>query len=119
MIAPRAAVSLLVALVLLAIPGAPGMADQTDPRLDELFVRLRGAQSGAEAAPVERAIWMIWLRADEPEVDRNLEVGMRAMDRGDGAAALAAFDAVVGAAPLFAEGWNKRCLLYTSDAADE
>lgn len=88
------------------------MSDQRDPRLDALFEELASPPSAAAAATTEQRIWSIWLEAGDPKLDREMEAGSRAMDRGDASAALRAFDAVVAARPDFAEGWNRRATLY-------
>ncbi len=88
------------------------MADQTDPRLMALFEGLASATSSIEAQPIEQRIWQLWVHADDEVVNRTMEAGMRAMDIGDGAAALQAFNAAVAAKPDFAEAWNKRATLY-------
>jgi tetratricopeptide (TPR) repeat protein len=66
------------------LTGAPtiAVADQKDPRLDALFSEL--------------------------VVTDSAERGLRFMALGQGFDAMRAFDAVVEAAPEFAEGWNKR-----------
>ena len=97
----------LVLLLALAA-AAPARADQTDPRLPDLFTQLRAAPSYAEAAPIEAQIWIIWGHSGNAEVDRLMEAGSSALAAGDGEDALAAFDQVVLLAPKFAEGWNKR-----------
>lgn len=56
----------------------------------------------------ERALWAVWGRSGDAAVDRRLEEGTRLMHRGRFAEAHAVFDAVVDAAPAFAEGYNKR-----------
>jgi tetratricopeptide (TPR) repeat protein len=80
--------------------------------LDVLFERLADASSPAEAAPLEREIWAIWFEVGDPVLDRRMREGSLAMDRGDGDAALAAFDAVIATRPDFAEAWNRRATLY-------
>ncbi len=88
------------------------MADQKDPRLSALFDGLASAASSVEAAPIEQRIWQLWIRADDDALNRTMAAGMHAMDIGDGAAALEAFNAAVAAKPDFAEAWNKRATLY-------
>jgi tetratricopeptide (TPR) repeat protein len=105
----RATPALVLAIVCLEVPA---MSDQDDPRLTELFQALAAASSAAEATPVEREIWRVWFEAGDPETDRLMREGGDALDRGDGRAALAAFDAVVTARPNFAEGWNRRATVY-------
>ena len=95
----------------LSIAGG-AMADQNDPALTKLFTALAASQSSGEAAVHEREIWARWLRSGSESVDRDLARGMSAMNRGDGNVALAAFNAVISAAPDFAEGWNKRATLH-------
>ena len=99
--------------VLLAALGlaAPAHADQTDPRLGDLFGQLRTADS-QNAAPLEAAIWHIWLDAGRPDVEALVERGVAAMGGGDQPAALSVFDRVVALAPDYAEGWNKRATVY-------
>ena len=87
-------------------------ARQDDPRLDPLFARLRAAATVEEAGVAERAIWEIWLQSGDDTIDEMMNRGGYAMAAGDYQVALAAFNAVVEAAPDFAEGWNKRATLY-------
>jgi tetratricopeptide (TPR) repeat protein len=89
-----------------------GMAAQGDPRLDDLFSRLKSAQNPVESRFVEQAIWQIWLVSGNAEVDRLMAKGVEAMSERDFNEALVAFDEIVRLAPDFAEGWNKRATLY-------
>jgi tetratricopeptide (TPR) repeat protein len=91
--------------------GNTSIADQDDPRLTEAFVDLARSTVRSEAAHIEQRIWGIWLESGDPDIDLVLHEGMAAMDAGDGARAMAAFDRVVETRPGFAEGWNKRATL--------
>lgn len=95
-------------LGLLAFAAAPVAADQTDKRLDELFVRLKAAPAYVQAQPVEAAVWGIWSESDDPAARILLGEGIGAMSRHDYRMALEKFDQIVKIAPNFAEGWNKR-----------
>lgn len=55
------------------------------------------------------ALWSIWLRADEPENNRELQRLMRLENAGT---ALAGFHALLKKAPRFAEAYNQRAILY-------
>jgi tetratricopeptide (TPR) repeat protein len=91
---------------------APALADQTDPRLEPLFIELRGVADAAAAAPIEAQIWQIWIEAGDAETDALMKSGMSAMARGDHEAALASFDALIDRSPRFAEAWNKRATIH-------
>jgi tetratricopeptide (TPR) repeat protein len=107
------AVSVLAAcLALMWTWGVPAVADQTDPRLDPLFASLRSARNSAEAETIAAEIWDIWHQADDPVTALLMSQGAAAMQAGDAAAALEAYDAVIESAPRFAEGWNRRATLY-------
>ena len=93
---------------------APACADQKDPRLEPLFAALRSAPSAEAARAIEQRIWAIWLESGDAAVDKLLAEGTAHLNAGDNDAALELFDRVVGLAPGFAEGWNKRATtLYT------
>lgn len=98
-------------LALLLATAAGARADQTDPRLDLLFARLKEADA-VEARIIESHIWTMWSAIDEPEARALLERGSVAMANRDHATALAAFDALTSRFPNFAEGWNKRATLF-------
>ncbi len=100
------------ASLILVLWGTVAMADQRDPRLAPLFDRLRTTDDVREAERVEQLIWQVWTGAGDEELDALMARGVRAMNAGDPRAALAAFDALVDAAPDFAEGWNKRATVY-------
>ena len=103
---------LAAAALAAAAAGQPAAARQDDPRLDALFAALGAEEAPPDLARVEREIWTIWLESGDPGLDAAMAEGIRAMGAGEHAAALAAFDALVEAAPDFAEGWNKRATLY-------
>jgi len=90
----------------------PGLADQTDARLNPLFDRLKAAERPAEIGAIEQQIWSIWFETPDEQVSGLMVEGQRAMSRGDQMMALDVFDQVVDQAPDFAEGWNRRATLH-------
>ncbi|MGE0716920.1 MAG: tetratricopeptide repeat protein [Alphaproteobacteria bacterium] len=94
-------------------------ADQTDPRLETLFARLRQADA-FEAPAIEATIWQVWAITRTEEAILPYRMGVAAMEGGRLAEALAQFDDVVAKAPDFSEGWNKRAtVLYLLRRFDE
>lgn len=91
---------------------APARADQTDRQLGSLFSKLQQAKELSQAQVIENRIWKIWHVHDDPQVDRQMAVGIISMQQGALKKSLAAFDRVVEMAPDFAEGWNKRATVY-------
>jgi len=74
---------------------------------DEALAILRG-DDAARAGEAEAALWAMWAQSGLPEVDDLLRAGIEAMERRDLAEAERCFARVIGRAPAFAEGWNKR-----------
>ncbi|SDF94896.1 tetratricopeptide repeat protein [Thalassobaculum litoreum] len=103
---------LSVALVFLLGAANASQADQTDPRLDALFEKLRIAEVFSIAHATEQQIWIIWHEAPEiPEVAEIMEDGLQSMRESRLGDALEAFDKAVRRAPTFAEAWNKRATI--------
>jgi tetratricopeptide (TPR) repeat protein len=100
--------TVLLALAFLLACAKPGLADQSDPRLSDLFRELRQTPDAISAKPVEAAIWAAWLQSGSPSIDLLMSRGLAATDAKDYATARALFDAVTELAPNFAEGWNRR-----------
>jgi tetratricopeptide (TPR) repeat protein len=71
---------------------------------------LRGEDAG-RAAQAAAALWEMWHRSGDPQVDSVLRQGIAAMERQQLAEAEAIFSRVIQTAPGFAEGWNKRATL--------
>jgi len=102
-----------IAFILLASTlSAPSRADQTDPRLDDLFDELKAAPDIQSAAPIELAIWNIWVQHDDQVITTLMGQGIAAMSRRDYSSALRTFDQMVNLAPGFAEAWNKRATVH-------
>jgi tetratricopeptide (TPR) repeat protein len=94
--------------------GVPAAADQHDPSLEPLMTELKTASTAEAARPIEQRIWMIWGKSGDAVVDTLMEQGIARLNEGNDDAALGLFDRIVGLAPGFAEGWNKRATtLYT------
>ncbi|OLC10437.1 MAG: hypothetical protein AUH77_01105 [Candidatus Rokubacteria bacterium 13_1_40CM_4_69_39] len=60
----------------------------------------------------ESALWQVWSRSGDAEVDRLLALGVEQMQARDGEAAVETFTRVIARRPEFAEGWNKRATVY-------
>ena len=60
----------------------------------------------------EVAVWVLWGRSGDPEVDRLLQSGIQRMEAGEMGRAVEAFTRVTEQKPDFAEGWNKRATAY-------
>lgn len=73
----------------------------------EALALLRG-DDPADVARAEQALWQMWTRSGNAEVDALLVEGVQAMERRDFDEAERIFTRIVARAPAFAEGWNKR-----------
>jgi tetratricopeptide (TPR) repeat protein len=60
----------------------------------------------------EKAMWRIWERSGNQQVDRLYQAGVEQMKGGELHKAIATFTRIVELKPGFAEGWNKRATLY-------
>jgi tetratricopeptide (TPR) repeat protein len=93
----------LAAVERLAELGTMADADRLVPRLDDADERVR-----TEAVT---AMWRIWSRSGDTQVDILFKQGMAQMQAGEMAQALATFDEIIRLQPDFAEGWNKRATI--------
>lgn len=87
---------------------ASGLADQSDARLDDLFVLLQSSDNAVELQEAELAIWAIWFDSGREDIDRLMEEGGSAVQSGNLQQAEALYSQVVEMAPQFSEGWNRR-----------
>jgi tetratricopeptide (TPR) repeat protein len=76
-----------------------------------LVQRLRDADARVRAV-AEQALWLLWSRSGDAEVDRLLATGIEEMQSGRLEDAIASFGEVIRRRPAFAEGWNKRATAY-------
>ena len=60
----------------------------------------------------EAAVWVLWSRSGDPDVDRLLKSGIDMMEGGEMSQAVEVFGHVIQRKPDFAEGWNKRATVY-------
>ncbi|MGR8919728.1 MAG: tetratricopeptide repeat protein [Gammaproteobacteria bacterium] len=102
--------TLLLALALL-VGAVPAPADQTDPRLDELFDALGNATDRLAAHQVEQEIWTIWFESPDPAATAALDAAREAAEAGAVQEALERFDRLVDNHPRYAEGWNQRAIM--------
>ena len=97
---------------ILSFGSAPVYADQTDPRLDNLFDQLQTSPDPESAHRFENMIWAVWLQHNDPAVEQWMEQGVSAMGQGDFAGAIEKFNQIIARDAEFAEGWNKRATAY-------
>lgn len=88
----------------LADIGRGADADRLIPRLADVDPEVRQVAAAA--------IWQIWSRSGDKDIDALFERGLRQMQGSQFDDALKTFDAIVKRKPDFAEGWNKRATLY-------
>ncbi len=63
-------------------------------------------------AEAQQALWQIWSRSGDSDVDRLYQVGIEQMSAGELDRSIATFTRIIELKPDFAEGWNKRATLY-------
>lgn len=106
----------IYSLFCLLLAMAPASADQYDPRLDELFVKLAAAPDAPTARPIGLAIRDLWrvYPGDSYDVVEFLNRGSRAALRGEAHLAELSFGGVIRRSPNFVEGWHQRGRLRLS-----
>ena len=87
-------------------------ADQTDPRLDQLFAVLQTSSDRSELSTAHGEIWDIWTGHDDAELFSLMEQGIVLMSTRQLDEALKVFDDLVEIAPDYAEAWNKRATVH-------
>jgi tetratricopeptide (TPR) repeat protein len=65
------------------------------------------------------AVWQIWSRSGDSEIDKLYASGVEQMQASALGAALATFSEIIRRKPAFAEGWNKRATIYFLLGEDE
>lgn len=76
-----------------------------------LLERLRDEQPAVRGL-AEQAIWAVWSRSGDVEVDKLFARGLAEMESREITPAIATFTRIIELKPDFAEGWNKRATLY-------
>lgn len=105
-------VAALAVVVFLSVAPVPGLADQNDPKLDDLFLVLRSTDDPAKAQRTEGEIWVLWVKRGVEHVDELMAAGIQAMNAGALHTSVTVFDRVIAMAPDYAEAWNKRATVY-------
>lgn len=101
-------------LIISRLVGVPDLAhaDQTDPKLGQLFSILQSTSDQNEAKRVEAQIWGIWTRRGVDNIDNTMALGIQAMSAGAYRQSIFLFDGIIAKAPDYAEAWNKRATAY-------
>jgi tetratricopeptide (TPR) repeat protein len=128
--------TLALILMLAAAPAAAGPREDAVAALanrDDIDARRGAASALAEAgtmadapslldalrdpdvrvrALAERALWEIWSRSGNDDIDHLLRAGVVELQHGQLEASIDTFSEVIRRQPDFAEGWNKRATVY-------
>ena len=101
----------LLVMFLLALP--VGHADQNDKELDALFDTLVNTDTTpSQARVVTSEIWRQWLRTDNQEAQKLMDLGIDMMNQYALDEAVKVFSAIIAMEPGYAEAWNKRATVY-------
>ena len=110
----------LLSLVLILFAGISYAEDNYKIELDNLFNQLKTTSSSTSAKAIETKIWDLWTtHPSEESLTNLLAKGSYYMSQNQLTSAHNVFSKAIELDPKWAEAWNKSCLLYTSDAADE
>mgnify|MGYP002783648018 FL=1 len=79
-------------------------------RMDDVPALMRALADADEIVrhEAERAIWAVWSRSGDPEVDALFAQGAQQMANRELADSVQTFSRIIALKPDFAEGWNKR-----------
>ena len=99
-------------LFALLLPAASVLADQTDPRLENLFSELKKETDIGRADGIASRIWAIWVQHEDSQANTLMQRGIQQMNSGDMYGALQTYNHLIVQTPDFAEAWNKRATIY-------
>ena len=88
------------------------IANRGGPADDGLLHERLRDESGMVRSYAEQALWLLWSRSGDAEIDRVMAGGVEQMQAGRHAEAIATFSGVISRKPEFAEAWNKRATVY-------
>ena len=103
---------LLIVSISLLFASKIALADQNDPRLNNLFKKLNETENQDEIRDLISDIWNIWYEVDDPKVIEYFEKGIQAMNLRNYPLAIRFFNNLIEEDPNFAEGWNKRATVH-------
>jgi tetratricopeptide (TPR) repeat protein len=102
-----------------AVPGETAEAAkeaEKKPLDEELLDKLTATTSPEEAALMEEEVWDAWLLSGSPTVDIAMKRGVEAQEAGDIELARDMYDRAIMLKPEYAEGWNRRALIFFNEA---
>ena len=103
---------ILIVSISLLFVSKIALADQNDPRLNNLFKKLNETENQDEIRDLISDIWNIWYEVDDPKVIEYFEKGIQAMNLRNYPLAIRFFNNLIDEEPNFAEGWNKRATVH-------
>ncbi len=103
---------ILIVSISLLFASKVALADQNDPRLNNLFKKLNETENQDEIRNLISDIWNIWYEVDDPKVIEYFEKGIQAMNLRNYPLAIRFFNNLIEEDPNFAEGWNKRATVH-------
>ena len=103
---------ILIVSISLLFASKIALADQNDPRLNNLFKKLNVTENQDEIRDLISDIWNIWYEVDDPKVIEYFEKGIQAMNLRNYPLAIRFFNNLIEEDPNFAEGWNKRATVH-------
>ena len=108
----RVIFKILIVSISLSFASKIALADQNDPRLNNLFKKLNETENQGEIRDLISDIWNIWYEVDDPKVIEYFEKGIQAMNLRNYPLAIRFFNNLIEEDPNFAEGWNKRATVH-------
>ena len=108
----RVIFKILILSISLLFASKIALADQNDPRLNNLFKKLNETENQDEIRDLISDIWNIWYEVDDPKVIEYFEKGIQAMNLRNYPLAIRFFNNLIEEDPNFAEGWNKRATVH-------
>ena len=108
----RVIFKLLIVSISILFASKIALADQNDPRLNNLFKKLNETENQDEIRDLISDIWNIWYEVDDPKVIEYFEKGIQAMNLRNYPLAIRFFNNLIEEDPNFAEGWNKRATVH-------
>ena len=108
----RVIFKILIVSIIILFASKIALADQNDPRLNNLFKKLNETENQDEIRDLISDIWNIWYEVDDPKVIEYFEKGIQAMNLRNYPLAIRFFNNLIEEDPNFAEGWNKRATVH-------